>query len=111
VSPDHAYRDLTFDQRVDVVFAHLGRLFGPAAADPERYVERDWSDDPYTNDEVVWFDDPLPYGHPALAAPAFGGRLVWAGTETSDVGGGHMEGAVRSGQRAAGQLLGAALAR
>jgi monoamine oxidase len=105
VSADHAYRDLGFDQRIEAVFAELGRLFGPAAADPAQYFERDWSSDPYTNDEVVWIGDPVAYGHPALAEPAFGGRLVWAGAETADVGGGHMEGAVRSGHRAARQAL------
>ena len=82
-------------------------MFGPRAAEPERYYERDWSTDPYTNDEVVWLGEPLALGHPALAEPAFGGRLVWAGTETADVGGGHMEGAVRSGRRAAAQVLAA----
>jgi monoamine oxidase len=107
VSADHVYRDVDFEARIESVFADFGRLFGPEAADPAQYFERDWSSDPYTNDEVVWLGDPLPYGHPALAEPAFGGRLVWAGTETADVGGGHMEGAVRSGHRAARQVLGA----
>jgi monoamine oxidase len=106
MSPDHAFRDLDAEARMHAVFDQLGRLFGPEAADPLRYVERDWSDDPYTNDEVVWFDDPLPYGQPALAEPQYDGRLVWAGTETADVGAGHMEGAVRSGRRAAAQILG-----
>lgn len=105
VSPDHAYRDLGPEGRLEPIFDHLGRLFGAEAADPAQYFERDWSDDPYTNDVVVWFDDPLGYGHPALAQPQFDGRLVWAGTETADVGAGHMEGAVRSGQRAAAQVL------
>ena len=105
VSADHAVRDLDFDERIQLVFTQLGRLFGPEATDPEQYVERDWSNDPYTNDVVVSFDEPLPYGHPLLAEPAFDGRLLWAGTETADVGGGHMEGAVRSGRRAAGQAL------
>jgi monoamine oxidase len=101
----HEFRDLEPDARREVVFDQLGRLFGADAADPVRYVERDWSDDPYTNDEVVWFDDPLPYGQPALAEPLFGGALVWAGTETAGAGAGHMEGAVRSGRRAADQVL------
>jgi monoamine oxidase len=107
VSHDHAWRDLDPEDRREAVFAHLGRLFGPEAADPLQYVERDWSDDPYTNDEVVWLGDPLPYGHPAFGEPQYDGRLVWAGAETVTVaaGGGHMEGAVRSGQRAAGQVL------
>jgi monoamine oxidase len=102
----HEFRDLEPDARRELVFAQLGRLFGGAATDPVRYVERDWSDDPYTNDEVLWFEEPLPYGDPAFADPLFGGRLVWAGSETAGAGAGHMEGAVRSGQRAAAQLLG-----
>lgn len=106
MSPDHTFRDPEPDIRRGAVFEQLGRLFGPPAADPVRYIERDWSDDPYTNDEVVWFDDPLPYGQPALAEPQWDGRLVWAGTETATVGAGHMEGAVRSGRRAAAQILG-----
>jgi len=105
LSAAHAVRDLGVDERREAVFAQLGRLFGPEAADPVRYVERDWSNDPYTNDEVVWLSDPLPYGHPALAGPQFDGRLIWAGAETSEVGGGHMEGAVRSGRRAAAMVL------
>jgi monoamine oxidase len=105
VSADHAFRDMGFEERTGAVFDQLGRLFGPEAADPLQYHERDWSDDPYTNDVVVWFGEPLPYGNPVLAEPAYGGRLVWAGTETADVGAGHMEGAVRSGQRAAAQVL------
>ncbi|MGI8806245.1 MAG: flavin monoamine oxidase family protein [Acidimicrobiales bacterium] len=105
LSANHAVRDLDVERRRDAVFVQLGRMFGPEAADPVRYIERDWSNDPYTNDEVVWLGDPVAYGHPALAQPLFDGRLLWAGTETAEVGGGHMEGAVRSGQRAAAQVL------
>lgn len=105
VSHDHRWRDRDPEERRLDVVAHLRRLFGPEAADPVQYIERDWSDDPYTNDEVVWLGDVLGYGHPALAVPLFGGRLMWAGAETSGVGGGHMEGAVRSGRRAAALVV------
>ena len=107
VSPRHEFRDLTFDDRLAQVFAQLGRLFGPAAADPVRYFERDWSGDPFTNDEVHWPGEALlQFGHPAFAQPQFGGRLHWAGTETvGGEGSGHMEGAIASGQRAAHQVL------
>jgi monoamine oxidase len=106
LSAAHDVRDLDVETRRERVFSQLGRLFGPAAADPVRYFERDWSNDPYTNDEVVWAGDPLPLGHPAFAEPLFDGRLVWAGSETAAAGAGHMEGAVRSGERAAAQVLG-----
>ena len=105
LSAGHDVRDLDVERRREAVFVQLGRLFGPEAADPVRYFERDWSNDPYTSDMTVWFDDPVAYGHHAFAEPLFGGRLIWAGTETAGVGGGHMEGAVRSGRRAAAQVL------
>lgn len=108
VSASHDWRDLEPDRRVDRVLDQLGRLFGPEAADPLQYVERDWSNDPNTNDEVVWVDgEPLGHGHPLMGEPRWDGRLVWAGAETvvDGEGGGHMEGAVRSGHRAARLVL------
>jgi monoamine oxidase len=45
----------------------------------------------------VWRD----FG-PALRAAV--GRVHWAGTETSEVFTGYMDGAVRSGERAAGEV-------
>lgn len=39
----------------------------------------------------------------ALREPV--GRVHWAGSETSDVWMGYMEGAVRSGERVAGEVL------
>ena len=105
LSGDHEHRDVGFDDRIESVLAQLGRLFGPEASDPAGYFERDWSNDPYTNDEVIWVDEPLAYGDAAFTRPAMDGRLFWAGSETSAIGGGHMEGAVRSGQRAAALIL------
>jgi monoamine oxidase len=40
---------------------------------------------------------------PALAEPV--GRIHWAGSETSTVWNGYMDGAVRSGRRAAAEVL------
>jgi monoamine oxidase len=48
----------------------------------------------------VWSD----FG-PALRAPV--GRIHWAGTETAEVFNGYMDGAVRSGERAASEVLAA----
>ena len=106
VSPHHDYRDLDVGDRIDATLAQLGSYFGPAAADPVRYLERNWSREDLTNDEVFWIPDgPLPCGDPAFARPLFGGRLAWAGAETVKQGGGHLEGAVIAGRRAAAQVL------
>ncbi len=92
-------------ERTPLVLAHLGRLFGPEAADPVQYVERDWSNDPYTREQPrPFWGELLDYGHPTFVRPLWDGRLVWAGAETEGPGGGHMEGAVRSGRRAAAEV-------
>jgi monoamine oxidase len=102
LAPDDGYRLMEPAERAELVLGHLERLFGPGAADPVQYLERDWSNDPYTKEQPRAFLGELAdYGHPAFTRPLLGGRLVWAGAETEAVGGGHMEAAVRSGRRAA----------
>jgi monoamine oxidase len=83
------------------VLATFTRLFGPKAAHPTTLIEHNWSEEPWTRGcyegylaPGVWTD----YGA-ALRAPI--GRIHWAGTETSEVFMGYMDGAVRSGERAA----------
>ena len=84
----------------------LGTLFGRRAKTPLAYFETDWSSDGWTTGCV----SPIPrnvltrYG-PALRAPV--GRVHWAGTETADAWFGYMDGAVRSGERVAAEVLAA----
>lgn len=84
----------------------LVAMFGPDAARPFDSVELNWMDEEFTRGcyggrlgAGVWTQ----YGH-ALAEPV--GRIHWAGAETADVWNGYMDGAVRSGRRAAGEVLG-----
>ncbi len=86
------------------VLASFTRLFGARAAHPRMLIEHNWSEEPWTRGcyegylpPGVWTD----YGA-ALRAPI--GRLHWAGTETSEVFMGYMDGAVRSGERAASEV-------
>lgn len=85
--------------------ATLTKLFGPAAAEPMDYLEQDWMAEEYTRGcyggrlgAGVWTQ----YGA-ALSDPI--GRLHWAGAETSDTWNGYMDGAIRSGHRAAAEVL------
>jgi monoamine oxidase len=82
-STHHDYRDLEVGDRIEATLAQLASYFGSRAADPVRYVERNWSRKDLTNDEVFWTPEgQLPYGHPAFGQPLFDGRLAWAGAET-----------------------------
>ena len=94
-------------ERRDAVVAGFARLFGPRAAKPEGFVERSWADEEWTRGcygcsftTGGW----TAYG-PALREPI--GPLHWAGAETATVWNGYMDGAVQSGERAAGEVLAA----
>lgn len=92
-------------ERRDAILAGLARVYGPRALKPERWIEQDWSREPYTGGAPVCFMPPgvlTGFGR-ALREPV--GPMHWAGTETSDVWSGYMDGAVRSGERAAAEAL------
>ena len=87
------------------VLGSLVRYFGGKAAAPSDYYELDWQQEQWSGGcygtifgPSVW----TRYGQ-ALAEPV--GPIHWAGTETSPVWCGYMDGAVRSGERAAAAVL------
>ncbi len=98
---------LSADARKAAVLDNFVTYFGEQARNPRQYVEMNWSSEPWTRGCYVGFTAPgvlLDYG-PAIRAPV--GRIHWAGSETSDYWNGYMDGAVRSGERAAREVLAA----
>ncbi|MGE4426133.1 MAG: flavin monoamine oxidase family protein [Solirubrobacteraceae bacterium] len=96
---------LSPEDRRAAMLACLTRFFGPDAASPIGYVERDWSAEEWSRGCYGAF---LPPGTwtalgDALRAPV--GPIHWAGSETSPVGMGYMDGAVASGDAAARAVL------
>jgi monoamine oxidase len=104
---DHARRAGLMQpaERRAAVLDVFGRLFGPRARSPEQYVEQSWAEEEWTRGCYGCFMTPggwTSYG-PALRAPI--GPLHWAGAETATIWNGYMDGAVRSGERAAAEAL------
>jgi len=96
---------LPAEQRRQMVLDNLANYFGEEARNPLQYVENAWADDAFSRGDPVAGLPPgvlLDFGT-ALRAPV--GRIHWAGTETSDFWVGYMDGAVRSGERAAKEVL------
>ncbi len=80
-------------------------FFGPEANDFLDYGIYKWDLDPWSRGGPVAVSAPgvlTEYG-PALRDPV--GPIHWAGTETADYWTGYMDGAVRSGRRAAREVL------
>jgi monoamine oxidase len=93
--------------RRTAVVENLARLFGPRAARPESYLERNWADEEWSRGCYVGYTPPgvlTAYG-PAIRTPI--GPIHWAGTETATVWNGYMDGALQSGERAAREVLAA----
>ena len=86
---------------------NFATYFGDAALRPTAFHEMNWSNETWTRGCYTGFMPPgvLTDFGPALRAPV--GRIHWAGTETSDIWAGYMDGAVRSGRRAAAEALAA----
>jgi monoamine oxidase len=90
--------------RRHAVLGAFTRLFGPEAARPRTLIEHNWSDEVWTRGCYAGFMPPGVWSDfgSALRAPV--GRIHWAGTETSEIFNGYMDGAVRSGERAAREV-------
>ncbi len=97
---------LTPDQRREQALSGFATLFGDAALKPIDYIDQCWSAEQFAP------------GGPTAAVPPGSwtqyGRWLrepvdcihWAGTETADEWTGFLDGAVRSGRRAAAEVAG-----
>lgn len=100
-----AFSKLSDSERQQSALQSFTTFFGPRAAQPQRYLDHsflneEWSRGCYAGlfEPEIW----TKFG-PALREPV--GRIHWAGTETSDIWNGYIDGAVRSGERVAREVL------
>jgi monoamine oxidase len=92
------------DARRRLVLDRLAWFFGEPARSPTEFVERDWAAEEWSRG--AYGGRLLPGGWtqygPALRSRI--GRVHFAGSETSPVWNGYMDGAVRSGERVAAEV-------
>lgn len=89
-----------------LALSELTTYFGSQASNPTQIVIGRWDSEQYTRGGAPAFTAPgvLTRFGASLRQPV--GLIHWAGAETSDFWPGHLEGAVRAGQRAASEILG-----
>jgi len=93
------------DERRGAILTQIAECFGEKAEQPIEYIEKNWLEEEWSGGCYGAYMAPgvmSAYGK-ALRVPV--GRIHWAGTETSDVWCGYMDGAVRSGERVAAEVL------
>lgn len=93
------------DERRQAFVACASRAFGDRALSPVRYLDLDWAAEPWSGGGYAGSPTPGTWTTlgEALRRPV--GRVHWAGTETAEVWSGYMDGAVRSGERVAAEVL------
>jgi monoamine oxidase len=100
-----SYNAMSPSARQSAVLNQYATWFGSQALSPLGYFDTIWSQEVWTRGCPVGILSPgtlLAYG-PQIRQPV--GRIHWAGTETSTYWNGYMDGAVRSGERAAAEAL------
>jgi monoamine oxidase len=100
-----SYAAMSPAARRAAVLAQFANFFGPKAQNAKDFFETSWCGEPWTRGCPVGIPSNgtlLAYG-PWIKQPI--GRIHWAGTETANYWNGYMDGAVRSGERAAGEAL------
>src|SRR3954447_10596092 len=99
------YQRMSPQEGRDKVLGEFAGFFGEDARSPKDFFETRWTTEQWTRGCPAVIAGPgtlLAYGD-QMRAPY--GKIHWAGTETSTYWNGYMDGAVRSGQRAAQEVL------
>lgn len=97
---------LSPEERRERVLAGFARTFGPKAAQPIDYIEKLWADEEWSRGCYGCYLPPGAWTAHGEWLTRSIGNIHWAGAETSTVWAGYMDGAIRSGERAARLAVG-----
>lgn len=99
-------RNETPENRKEQILNYLEKHIGSEIRNYINYHEKDWAADIFTsNDNLSSVYISPNYGNPLFQDFYLGEKVLFSGTETSEIQGGYMEGAVYSGINAANKLL------
>lgn len=96
---------LSLEDRRAAAVSCFVRYFGPKAATPVEYLERDWMAEEFSRGCYGAHFTPGVWGDFGAALTEPVGPIFWAGAECSPVWNGYMEGAVRSGEDTADAVV------
>jgi monoamine oxidase len=99
------FQGMSSADRRAAVLKNFSDFFGPEGGSPREYFETDWPAERWSRGGPVGIagQGTMLSHAPLIREPT--GKIHWAGTETSTYWNGYMDGAVRSGKRAAREVL------
>lgn len=95
----------TVEERKELFVKTLVRYFGEEAKDISHYEDKCWAEEEFSQGCYVGYLPPGVWTHYKDEIRNPENNIHWAGTETATVWNGYIEGAVRSGMRAANEIL------
>lgn len=98
------YSAVNADERRRAVLDCFADYFGEAARKPLEYVDKDWSNEPWTRGCYAAHLVPGAWTSYGQHLRASNGPVHWAGTETAVEWFGYMEGALEAAERAAAEV-------
>ena len=101
-----AYFSVSKKERLEMVLTQLEKYYGPQVRNFVSYEEGVWRNEPFTY--APYDQHVLPHqnnGHAIFSDVLMNGKFYLAGSETAEQYPGYMEGAVRSAQRVAKQII------
>jgi monoamine oxidase len=99
------FAEMNESERRTTVLQTFAKMAGPQALQPQFYVDQSWANEIFSGGCYAGFMPPGVWTSLGTYLRQPCGLIHWAGTETSDVWNGYIDGAVRSGERAATELL------
>ena len=100
-----AFTTLSDSDRKLSALHSFATFFGTQALSPVRYLDHSFMNEEWSRGCYAGLMGPGIWTTlgPALRQPV--GRIHWAGTETSDIWNGYIDGAIRSGERVAAEVM------
>lgn len=95
------------EERKSLVLNTFKKLFGEKAANPLHYIDKCWAEEEWSRGCYVGYMTTGAWTSLGEALIQPFGNIHWAGTETSPIWNGYIEGAIRSGERVVQEVLSA----
>ncbi|MCO4292831.1 flavin monoamine oxidase family protein [Solitalea sp. MAHUQ-68] len=100
-----AFMELTTSEREKAVINSFASFLGPDARNYEQYLEQAWAEEEWSRGCFAGIMPPGAWTSVGKTLREPVGNIHWAGTETSEIWNGYIDGAVRSGERVAKELM------
>jgi monoamine oxidase len=100
-----AFANLSEPERRESILDSFAKLYGEEARNPKMYLEHSWAEEEFTKGCYAAYMPPGVWTSVGKVIREPVGRIHWAGTETSEVWNGYIDGAIRSGERVAKEIM------